>query len=434
MAEETKADDSKHPPTKEIFSSVETLKTWWSTCETKPPKLIPRALHCLRTWVEWDTMQSFLKDLSIEVGNPSTWEAITSTEMGILCVALLTESEAHRNLDLAMVLASGLASRDIVRKRTISMVISHLVNDGRIGDAVSYFISDLLPRFEPKALDLKPFGSVVIPRDEWAKLLRAIHASGHQIDLLTLPLGDDWRVEKGDSLDLTLKPVDPEPMIASLTSHIREEFGKHGERKLIDAMKVASRVDFSVVVDGANVLFSEDGKLNFFSFARLNSLLVNLSMKGHKPLIVLHERHMRTLGRPTPSFTSFVKTWKERVVSTPFGMNDDHFAILICLQAMRTNPSIFLMTKDLLRDHVAHWDARMRRWHTEHAVTYTIAGHPSLGYQVNFKFPYTFSRDLYVLDEGNTYALPLQMPPCPPSPVRATRHPTVYFGVLTHKC
>lgn len=436
MADERKGNDAKSnlpANPKEIFSSVDSLKSWWSSCDTKPPKLISRALHCLRIWREWDTMESFLQDLSIDVYDPSTWHNITSTEMGILCIALLCEED----IDIAMVLVTSLASRNIVRKRSISLIVSHLVSLGRIEEAVSYFIILFLPRFEPNALDLKPFGNVETERKDWVRLLEAIHASGHPIDLLTLPLGDGWDVKKGESLGLSLKPMDPEPMIHSLTSHIREEFGRNGEQKLMDTMKVASDIDFTIVVDGANVLFSQDGKFNCFSFAGLNSLLVNLKMRGHKPLIVLHERHLRHKGRPTPGFSSFMKTWNDRVVSTPFGMNDDHFAILICLQAMRTNPSIFFLTKDLLRDHIAHWDSRMRRWHTEHAVTYTIEGHPTLGYKVNFKFPCTFSRDLYVMhgvDGSKTYALPLQMPPFPPSPVTATRHSTVYFGVLTHKC
>jgi hypothetical protein len=106
--------------------------------------------------------------------------------------------------------------------------------------------------------------------------------------------------------------------------------------------------NYNVFVDGNNILFFRDRKVNIDSFRRLKTVYNKLQLK-YKPLIFMHQRHknnIKKLGKHSNEANSIIKELD--IYFTPYKMNDDWFFIWAGI----SNPESFVVTNDLLRDHI----------------------------------------------------------------------------------
>ena len=94
--------------------------------------------------------------------------------------------------------------------------------------------------------------------------------------------------------------------------------------------------------------FFRDRKVNIDSFRRLKTVYNKLQLK-YKPLIFMHQRHknnIKKLGKHSNEANSIIKELD--IYFTPYKMNDDWFFIWAGI----SNPESFVVTNDLLRDHI----------------------------------------------------------------------------------
>jgi len=105
---------------------------------------------------------------------------------------------------------------------------------------------------------------------------------------------------------------------------------------------------FNVFIDGNNVLFFRDRKVNIDSYRRLKIIYNHLQV-FNKPLFFFHQRHrdnIKMLGKHAAEANEIINGLP--IYFTPYRMNDDWFFIWAGI----TNPDSLVMTNDMLRDHI----------------------------------------------------------------------------------
>lgn len=120
-------------------------------------------------------------------------------------------------------------------------------------------------------------------------------------------------------------------------------------RPHIDKLNVFLKTNiFNMFIDGNNVLFFRDRKVNIDSFRRLN-IIYNKVKDRFTPLFFIHTRHKKAVNK----FGMF-RDEANFIISqlpiywTPYKMNDDWFFIWSGLSVMNS----YVLTNDLLRDHI----------------------------------------------------------------------------------
>lgn len=120
-------------------------------------------------------------------------------------------------------------------------------------------------------------------------------------------------------------------------------------RPHIDKLNVFLKTNtFNMFIDGNNVLFFKDRKVNIDSFRRLN-IIYNKVKDRFTPLFFIHTRHKKAVNK----FGMF-RDEANFIISqlpiywTPYKMNDDWFFIWSGLSVMNS----YVLTNDLLRDHI----------------------------------------------------------------------------------
>lgn len=106
--------------------------------------------------------------------------------------------------------------------------------------------------------------------------------------------------------------------------------------------------EYNVFVDGNNILFFRDRTVNIDSYRRLE-IIYNHLQAFNKPLFFIHRRHknnIKKLGKHAMEANEIIK--RLPIYFTPYKMNDDWFFIWAGI----TNSDSFVMTNDMLRDHI----------------------------------------------------------------------------------
>jgi hypothetical protein len=137
--------------------------------------------------------------------------------------------------------------------------------------------------------------------------------------------------------------------------------------------KFASGKNYDIVIDTANifyfVLHTVNPQVNEKSFAFLQLLLENLKGFGFvKPLLVIHNRHKKTLQHHRIFRHIFVENityW------TPNGLNDDYFSLIACWLKY----PVPILTYDLFRDHKFLMDDQsIFEWYDDTNIRYNESG------------------------------------------------------------
>jgi len=388
---------------------------------------IGRILHGMRSAGEWLEMEAALGDLGLVLNDPFKWSSAPwCKELGILALACLLRDKGDGipdprpdNLELATKLLDLLVASKLVRKRSVMLVMMALVRRGLWDQMVKMFEEILVRHFNPDATDLITLGVPSMPKEIWKSLLGVMADAKLSIHLPHLV--SPWT--EADPADLTwvedprLQAGTRERLFGELTSYLKDEYGRRGAEAFEMAMKEIFTNGFDIVIDGANVLYHGTQTLDTMSFARLNSLCHTLVFKGFKPLVVLNARHSPRSGcrggmsrrgghatprgrggmpRPLDPQANFFSKWKDKILLTSRGLNDDWFAIGAALKA-----DCFLLTNDFFKDHVVAWakegleeDALfkprvsgIKPWSEASLVRFTARPHATLGWLIDLTLP-----------------------------------------------
>eukprot|EP01034_Spumella_vulgaris_P027312 gene27312-34008_t len=117
---------------------------------------------------------------------------------------------------------------------------------------------------------------------------------------------------------------------------------------------------FDVLVDGANVGYYKQnyaGAPNHVDHAQIDHMLRQLQQLGHKPLLVLHSRHLMANMLLTDEAKEFMASWDREglLYTTPKSFNDDWFWMYAAVKT-----SCQVVTNDEMRDH--HFQLLHPRW------------------------------------------------------------------------
>jgi hypothetical protein len=111
-----------------------------------------------------------------------------------------------------------------------------------------------------------------------------------------------------------------------------------------------------IVIDGANILFFGDRKINFYSYLKLDLIIKKLLKIYFKEqiLLVIHQRHNDHIKQnfSTGNYVkikSMIDNWNTNILVyfTPYNMNDDWFIVYAGIKYQES----LILSNDLLKDH-----------------------------------------------------------------------------------
>lgn len=166
-------------------------------------------------------------------------------------------------------------------------------------------------------------------------------------------------------------------------------------KKFMDFGKYISKMDYNLVIDGANIGFfkkgTDSGKV--LDYRQIKIFVEHAIHHGYKPLLVLHSRHnngnevLREIMKVCPNH-----------YFTPKGMDDDIFWLYASLMKSDCN----LLTNDELRNHLFYMDLgeKFINWKKYNRVTYDLKERN----RVIFKTPLKYMENIhYDLTHGGLY-------------------------------
>ena len=158
--------------------------------------------------------------------------------------------------------------------------------------------------------------------------------------------------------------------IKSMKHKFKISYFKEKSKDLSSLEKQLKNNSYDTFIDGNNILFFKDRKVNLESFIRLNKIYELLEDK--KCLIFLHIRHKKNLNKSNYKDQAKNILNKLPIFYTPYKMNDDWFFIWASL----TVKNSYLVTNDKLRDHIFKLNdgdllnASLTKWVNNYVINY----------------------------------------------------------------
>lgn len=118
--------------------------------------------------------------------------------------------------------------------------------------------------------------------------------------------------------------------------------------------------DFKAIIDGGNVLYSNNGKLNNESLTNLINIIKLTKKIFGKSLLIIHRRHTKIF----PNLISELKSTGVTYYLTPYNVNDDIFILWFFLN-IQSNPSPYIITNDKYRDHIFNFETLNKKDNSE---------------------------------------------------------------------
>ena len=228
-----------------------------------------------------------------------------------------------------------------IKKRNILLYVKHLMSSGKIEDAFAIFRELLVGKFPITSSDLEFICSYQVGHsllEFYQKSLVKIHqpsslpsyrvvnncCSNCNQPLIKI---DFDQTEKKQIADLLQKLIKP------------KVFKKYVTKLLAKS--------YQIVIDGANILYYGQGRIDGKSYRKLIQLIDYLKKNvTSEVLLVLHKRHFRNeMAMKYGDIISEIKS-KCEILATPPGHNDDWYIILASLLK-----NADIVTNDKFRDH-----------------------------------------------------------------------------------
>lgn len=201
-----------------------------------------------------------------------------------------------------------------------------------------------------------------------------------------------------------------------------------------EVFSVHARYRYTVVIDGANVGYYKTnyaGSPTHVDFMQLDWAVQQLKIQGHRPLVMLHCRHVDPRKMPKEA-VAVVAAWRAEgaLYETPHGCNDDWFWLFLAV-ILRAK----VLTNDEMRDHTfqmlsPRWFERWKErnqihfrygaWAPRKDTAWDGRDGDGRGKSVNadasrkkrmwreciFDFPRKYSYRMQCLMQGSSYAFP----------------------------
>lgn len=268
------------------------------------------------------------------------------------------------------------------RKRTASLIYTHLFKNGAIDKACEFYREHCAGTYPVDPDDITLYMEYGAPKPELAELLQ--HTLGQPI---CIPLSHviiepelDGTVLDGRVKLLEFAPEQRDFLIEGLKRRLTRK-GKTPDPE-------SGKYDY--IVDGANVMFFYDRKITAQSYHRVTSMLKALRRRtlGAQVLLVLHERHFRPKGNKWDRQAHrAIAEWKDlpgvTFCVTPKGVCDDYYQLLNAFH----QEDALLVSNDQFRDHINSLSKieggvdLVRQWRKEKVIEYQFErglGHPIL--------------------------------------------------------
>jgi L-rhamnose mutarotase len=122
----------------------------------------------------------------------------------------------------------------------------------------------------------------------------------------------------------------------------------------LDTFLLLNNKNFKAIIDGGNVLYSNNGKINKESLNNLIKIIELTKKMFGKSLLVIHRRHTKTF----PNLISELKKTGVTYYLTPYNVNDDIFILWFFLNC-QSNP--YIITNDKYRDHIFNFETSNKK-------------------------------------------------------------------------
>jgi hypothetical protein len=168
-----------------------------------------------------------------------------------------------------------------------------------------------------------------------------------EINLDSLNSTDDFTKLRLKLLD----GVDARFLIDLIIKQIETDYNQqYGMKKRIDSIISHFNIDHDIrtIIDAGNVIHNRFRKIDPISLRDLENIIMNTNKTIGKPLIVIHNRHKKTL----PELEKLLQTLGFPYFFTIPRINDDLF-ILYFFLILESRPNI--ITNDQYRDHIAKY-------------------------------------------------------------------------------
>ena len=145
------------------------------------------------------------------------------------------------------------------------------------------------------------------------------------------------------------------------------KFFSRNAKKFIDYTKALNKMDYDMVIDGANIGFFKKGKDSGknLDYRQIKSFVIESVSSGYNPLLILHSRHNNG-GNELKEILEVCPNY----FFTPKGMDDDIF----WLYASLMKSGCYLLTNDELRNHLFYMNLgdKFVDWKMYSRVTYDL--------------------------------------------------------------
>jgi hypothetical protein len=115
-------------------------------------------------------------------------------------------------------------------------------------------------------------------------------------------------------------------------------------KKKIKLFNIFNNFNYKYVLDGGNILYSNNGKINNLSY---NKLLKFYNLHKNESIIILNKKHFNIINK-NPKFKNV------NILYTPFNINDDLYILYYSL----INKA-FIITNDEYSDHIDNYSIKL---------------------------------------------------------------------------
>ena len=140
--------------------------------------------------------------------------------------------------------------------------------------------------------------------------------------------------------------------------------GKHLKQRKKILQKIDKMEGYDCLVDGANVGFINKGEFNFHIIANMMKKLFKLN---YKPLLIVHERHLKKIPHELKSYYDKLIT-DDNLLATPYDTNDDLYWLYASFKF-----KCKVVSNDQMRDHVYAMlnPLYLNRWKIDSFIRFT---------------------------------------------------------------
>ncbi|VVU95633.1 Protein-only RNase P [seawater metagenome] len=255
-----------------------------------------------------------------------------------------------------------------IKKRTLILFFNYYYLNGKVDEIYEFYISNLKGKFVLNNEDYNKLLNVIFinnRKDLYFKLIGNIQ--GKKI-IFEYPINTNFSIngcylnQKNQCSNcnnkikrINLSISERKILLSNLkNSYLTSDTDKELFKKFVKFVKNINNI--KIVIDGGNILYFGDRKINFNSYHKLN-LIIKKVLKKYDPkhvLLIIHNRHKTFIKKNFNSGVSqkiedILKEWetKIKVYYTPFNMNDDWFIVYAGIIYHNS----LIISNDLMKDH-----------------------------------------------------------------------------------